>query len=179
MNHTPLPRNCFSIWRRRYADQRGVTLIEVLITMALLSVFLVMFATLFTASIDVQFRSQTYSSVSSDGRFLLARLNYDITRASAVTTPAALGGSSNSLVLTISGGTYTYNVNSGRLQLASPAGTDYLTGNGDTISSVSFVKLGNSGGLESIQYTFTLTGKGSNAGNTNTQTFSSTTERRS
>ena len=179
MTYIPTISSRLNIRRPSLADQRGVTLVEVLITMALLSVFLVMFATLFTASIDVQFRSQTYSAVSSDGRFLLARLNYDITRASAVTTPSALGGSSSSLVLTISGGTYTYSVNGGQLQLASPAGTDYLTGNGGIISNVSFVKIGNSGGMESIQYTFTLTGNGSNAGNTNAQTFSSTAERRS
>src|SRR5258706_11621238 len=80
-------------------QQYGFTLIEMMITMGLLSIFLIVLATLFTASIDVQTRSRTYSAVTNDSRFLLARLDYDITRASAVTTPAALGASASSLVL--------------------------------------------------------------------------------
>lgn len=157
----------------------GFTLVEALITMGLLGIFLVTFSALFVTSIDVQNRSSGYSAVDADGRFVLARLNYDIARASAVTTPASLGGSASSLTLTISGGSYTYSVNSGRLQLASPAVTDYLTSNADTISGLSFTKIGNVSGLESVQYTFTLTSNGSTGRNTTTQTFTSTAGRRS
>lgn len=155
-----------------------MTFVEVLITMGLLSILLVLFATLFTASIDVQVGSHSYSAVSNDGRFVLARLDYDIARASAVTTPASLGSSASSLTLTISGGSYTYSIANGRLQLISPAGTDYLTSDGDAISNLTFTKLGNSGGLETIQYSLTLTGDGTNGSNRDIQTFSSTAERR-
>ena len=157
--------------------KQGFTLIEILIVMGLLSIFLVVLATLFTASVDVQNRSRNYSSVATDGRYLMARLDYDITRASAVTTPAALGASSNTLTLTINGTAYMYTVNGGRLQLTDGSGTDYLTTNGNIISGASFTKLGNAGGLETIRYTFTLTGTA--VSGTHTQTYSSTVERRS
>ncbi len=158
---------------------QGFTLIEMMITIGLLSIFLVVLATLFTASIDVQTRSRTYSAVSNDGRFLLAQLDYDITRASAVTTPAALGASASSLVLTISGNTYTYAISSGRLQLTDNTGADYLTSSDDIISGLSFTKIGNSGGLETVRYTFTLAGPSTTASNNNSQTLTSTVERRS
>ena len=159
--------------------ERGFTLVEVIITMGLLSIFLVVLATIFTASVDVQVRSRGYSSVSSDGRYLLARLDYDIARASAVTTPSSLGSSSGSLVLTIGGSTYTYAISGTGLQLTTPAGSGMLTSSDDAITSVSFTKLGNAGGLETIRYAFTLTSKNTQTRNTASQTFTSTTERRS
>lgn len=165
--------------RHNFRDQSGVTLVEVLITMGLLSIFLVVVATLFTTSVDVQLRSRGYAAVTNDGRFVLARLNYDIARASAVTTPASLGGSGSSLALTINGNTYTYAIANGRLQLTDTLGTDYLTGSDDTVSGLTFTKVGNTGGLEAVQYSFTLTSNGSDSGTTDTQTFSSTVERRS
>ena len=169
------------IYRPTGCDYRssGFTLVEVIITMGLLSIFLVVLASIFTASVDVQVRSRGYSSVSSDGRYLLARLDYDIARASAITTPSSLGGSNGSLVLTISGGTYTYAVSGTGLQLTTPAGSGMLTSSDDAISSVSFTKLGNVGGLETIRYTFTLTSKNTQTRNTASQVFTGTTERRS
>ena len=156
----------------------GFTFIELMITMGLLGIFLVTLATIFTASIDVQTRTNSYSAVNSDGRFIMARLDYDIARASAIAAPSSLGSTSSSLSLTISGGTYTYTASGSTLLLTTPAGSGRLTSTGDTISNLSFTKLGNSGGLETIRYTFTLTGAGTGA-NANTQTFTSTAERRS
>ncbi len=162
----------------RYSTrQSGFTLVELLITMGLLGIFLVTMTTIFAASIDVQTRSNSYSAVNADGRYLMARLDYDIARASAVTTPASLGSTSTSLALTIGGSTYTYALSGSALQLTSPAGSGSLTGTGDTATNVSFTKIGNSGGLETIRYTFTLTGIGSGS-KANTQTFTSTAERR-
>lgn len=162
----------------KYRLEQGFTLVEVIITMGLLSIFLVVLATIFTASVDVQDRSRGYSSVSSDGRYLLARLNYDIARASATTTPGSLGGNSGSLVLTIGGGTYTYSTSGSGLQLTTPAGSGMLTSGDDIISGLTFTRLGNSGGLETIRYSFTLTSKNTPARNTTSLTFTSTAERR-
>jgi prepilin-type N-terminal cleavage/methylation domain-containing protein len=94
--------------RLRKLNQRGVTFIELLIVMGLLSILLVIMLTIFTSSIDDQAQSEGYAATISDGRFLLARLNYDIARATAVTNPATLGSTSSSLGLTINGATYTY-----------------------------------------------------------------------
>ncbi len=159
--------------------ERGFTVIEMMITMGLLGIFLVVIATLFTASVDVQTRSRSYSAVTTDARYVMARLDYDVARASAVTSPASLGGGGNTLVLTIGSSSYTYTLSGGRLQLTDPTGTDYLTGTDETVSNLTFTKLGNTGGLESIQYTFTMTGTGLKPGSVDAQTYTSTAERRS
>src|SRR5690348_850783 len=97
----------------RANHQSGMTLVEVLVTMGLLSIFLVVIATLFTSSVDVQQRSRSYSTVTTDARVVMERLDYDIARASAVTTPTSLGDNGGSLSLTIDGNTYTYQLTDG------------------------------------------------------------------
>ncbi len=161
--------------RRYWRDQRGVTLIELMITMGLLSAFLVLLTTIFTSSIDVQSQTGSYAAVTSDGRFVLARLAYDIRRASAIGVPAGLGDTGSSLTLTIDGSTYIYAVQDGRLAVAVDGDSDYLTGQDATVSGLNFQKLGTSED-ESVRYSFTLT---ANAGHhDDSQTYTSTTERR-
>jgi len=162
----------------RRLDVRGVTLAEMLIVMGLLAIFLVLIASLFTATIDSQNNTESYSAVTSDGRFVLARLEYDIRRASAVTTPASLGGSGSSLVLNIGGNSYTYAVVSGALQLTDNTGTANLTGNGVSISGVTFQRLGNTGGKDTVRYTFTLTSVAKSSNGSSVQTFTGSEELR-
>lgn len=159
--------------------QRGVTLVEMLITMGLFAVFLVVIATVFTSALDVQNQTDSYSSVSAESRFVMARINQDIARSTAIATPATLGASSASLVMTVNASTYTYALNGTRLQLTDGTGTDFITGDGVSVSAVSFQRLGNAGGKESIRYSFTLTSTAKNhAGVAEVQTFTSTVERR-
>jgi len=162
--------------QHRY-DQRGVTLIELLVTMGLLSMFLVVLTTIFTASVDVQSASSSYSAAISDGRYALARLAYDIRRASAITTPAAPGDETNTLTLTIGAATYIYTVQNGRLQLNDGTTADYLTGQGSRLSDVHFQLLANGSGKPSVRYRFTVTGI-EDAHNPSVQTYSGTTELR-
>ena len=108
----------------------------------------------------------------------MARLNYDIARATAVTTPAALGGSGATLVLTIGGSPYTYTLSSGALQLTDPTGSANLDGGGTTVSNLSFQRLGNAGGKDTIRYSFKLTSTSVDKSGADTQTFTSTAELR-
>src|SRR5690349_6381695 len=117
----------------REIQQSGMTLVEVLVTMGLLSAFLVVIATLFTSSVDVQLRSRSYSTVVTDGRFVMEPLNYDIARASTIAIPDSLGGSGSALSLTINGDTYSYQLQNGQLELTDPSGTAILTSQGDTV----------------------------------------------
>jgi prepilin-type N-terminal cleavage/methylation domain-containing protein len=158
--------------------QRGVTLVEMLIVMALLSVFLLVIATIFTSTLDIQSQSSSYDAVMSDGRFIMARLDYDIPLATAITTPASLGASGASLVMTIGGNTYTYALSSGNLQLTDNIGAANLNGSGTTVSSLTFQRIGNAGGKDTIRYSFTLTSIAKSTTGTTSQTFTSTTERR-
>ncbi|MBC7581921.1 hypothetical protein H7097_03585 [Aeromicrobium sp.] len=161
----------------RRLGSKGVTFVEILLVMGLLSIFLVVMTTIFTSALDVQTQSETYSATLSDGRFIMARLNYDISRATAVTTPAALGAAGTSLVLTINATPYTFAVVGSNLQLTDPTGSANLTG-GTSISSVSFQRLGNVGGKDTVRYTFILSSLARNEGVSNTQTFTSTAELR-
>ena len=158
--------------------QKGVTLVEMLVVMGLLAIFLLIMTTIFTSTLDVQNQSDAYSATTSDGRFIMARLNYDIARASAVTTPASLGASGSSLVLTVSGNTYTYALNGNNLQLTDNVGSANLNGSGTTISNLNFQPLGNPAGKDTIRYTFTLTSTTKHSGTPDSQTFTSTAERR-
>src|SRR5688572_12402979 len=105
----------------RRGHHTGFTLVELLITMGLLSIFMLVITDIFAAVVDVRTESEATSAVSEDSRFLLARLSYDVQRASAVTTPAALGGASGTLGLTIGGVAHTYAVSGGNLQLTNPS----------------------------------------------------------
>jgi type II secretory pathway pseudopilin PulG len=154
-------------------NQKGTTLIEMLVVMGLLAGLLIIVASVFTSAADVQSQSKGYSSTLASGRFIMARLNYDISRASAVTTPSSLGASAPSLGLTIGGNTYTYALSGNDLQLTDNTGTDNLNSDDVTVSNVSFQELGNSGGLPTILYSFTLTGTVLSHGVATSQTFTS------
>lgn len=154
--------------------QQGFTLAEALVVMALLTGFLMILTTLLTSAIDIQGSSESYSAVLSDSRFIMSRLDYDIARASAVTTPSSLGGSSASLSLTISGNTYTYAASGNNLALTDPGGTTDLNSGGTTVSNISFQALGNSGGKETIRYSFTLTSTRRRGSGYDAQTYTST-----
>lgn len=162
----------------RKLGQRGVTFVELLIVMGLLSFFLVILATIFTKTADIESQSQGYSATVSDGRFIMARLDYDIARASAISSPGSLGSTTANLTLTIGGTAYTYAVLGGNLQLTDGGGTANLNSDGTTVSNLTFLRLGNVSGKESIRYGFTLTSKAKHASGQDTQTITSTVERR-
>ena len=164
----------YTYTRLKQLSQRGVTLVELLIVMGLLSILLVVLLTLFTATIDNQAQTEGYSATVSDGRFIMARLNYDLGRASGVMVPASLGASSSNLVLTIGGATYTYGLSGNDLQLTDASGTANLNGDGTKISNLTFQELGNSGGKPTVRYSFTLTGTAVHASGPDTITLTET-----
>jgi prepilin-type N-terminal cleavage/methylation domain-containing protein len=154
--------------------QVGVTLIEMLVVMGLLSILLVVVATIFTSAADVQQQSDSYSATIENGRFIMSRLNYDIARASSITTPSSLGSSSPSLSLIIGGTTFSYALSGNDFQLTDGSGADNLNSNDVIVSNPSFQELGNPGGQPTILYSFTLTSVATSHGTPDTETFSST-----
>lgn len=139
------------------SSQLGMTLIELIIYMGLLSIFLVVLTSVFSSIINVQLESKSVSSVEEDGRYLLNRLTYDLRRASSITTPASIGGSGSTLALVIDGSTYTYSQNGTNLQLVSPAGTDIINSIDTQISNLNFRRIGNVSGKNTIVVSFTIT----------------------
>ena len=138
-------------------QQAGFTLVELLVAMGLMGGFLVVLTDIVSTTLDVQTESESTSALSEDGRFFLARLDYDIQRATSISTPAIIGSTATSLALVIGGVTHTYAVSGDNLQLANPTGTTNLNSNDTTVSGVSFRKLGNSGGKDTIRASFTIT----------------------
>ncbi len=157
----------------------GFTLVEMLIAMGLMTIFLVVLSDIVVSISQVSQESDATSSVAEDGRYILSRLSYDIERATSVTTPAALGNTTNNLVMVIGGATYTYSLSSGNLQLAVSPNTDNLNGGDTTISNFTVQRLGNSGGKETLTVNFTATSKTIRNGSTlESKTYTTTVGRR-
>jgi hypothetical protein len=164
--------------RLRKLGQRGVTFVELLLVMGLLSIFLVVLTSIFTATLDVQNQTDAYSAVVSDGRFIMARINYDIAISTGISSPTSLGVTSTTLALVTATNSYTYALSSGNLLLTDNTGSANLNSSGTVVSNLSFTKLGNTGGKNTTRYTFTLTSTAKHDGRTDSQTFTSTAGRR-
>lgn len=137
----------------------GFTIVELLLYMGLMAILLVVMGGIFFSVLDLQLESQGSSDVQQDGEFILARIGYDVRRASSVTVPASAGQTGNSLVLVIGGTSYTYAVSGTDLGLSVGGVTQFLTSYGSNISNFSVTRLGNPGGKASLDISFTLTSK--------------------
>lgn len=138
---------------------RGFTIVELIIYMGILSLLLIVLTDIFSSIIDVRRDSEAITVVEQDGNFLLARLFYDISHAQSISTPANLGASSSTLQLTIGGVSNTYSVNSGNLQVVNGSGTNVLNSVNSSVSGLSFLRLGNASGKNTIQVTLTVTSR--------------------
>lgn len=137
----------------------GSTLIELLLYMVIFVSLLGMLLGVFSSIINVQLESEATSSVTTDGKFILARIGYDIGQAQTISSPAAPGAGGDSFQLEINGVTYAYAQSNGTLTLTAGSTTDMLTGIDTSISNLTFLRLGNGGGKHSIRISFTLTSK--------------------
>ena len=149
----------FQISNFKFQIKRGFTLIEIIIYMALLSIFLLTLTDIFVSILDVQLESDATSAVEQDGRFILSRMAYDIPRASSIDIPPQIGQTRSNLRMTIGGVTYEYAENGGNLQLTNNLGTSNLNGSETAVSNLSFQKIANSavvGTKETIKINFTI-----------------------
>lgn len=137
---------------------RAFTLVELLVFMGLFAILIVVLTQILVSALNVQLETQATSSVQQDGRYLLARLTYDINRASLLTEPAAAGTQSDKLQLTIGGSNYRYATASGNILNLTVGGIDYqINSFGTTISGVNFKRIGTDGNKDSVQISFTIT----------------------
>ncbi len=138
---------------------KGYTLIELLIFLGMLSILLVVLSQVFGSIIDTRLESESTSSIVQDGNLLLNRFMYDIARASAINRPNVVGATDTTLDLTISGVNYLYALNSGNLQLTVNSTAYQLNSIDSTISNLTFKRIGNDDGKDTIQLGYTVTGK--------------------
>lgn len=139
--------------------QRGFTVIELLLYMGILVILITVLASTFGSIIDVQLESKATSSVDQDGRFILARLAYDMQSATSIASPSA-GSTATSLTIKKSSESYTYKLNaSNNLQLTNNSGTDNLNGEDSSISNLTFQTIGSSSTSATVQMKFTVTSR--------------------
>jgi len=153
---------------------RGYTLIEMLVYGTILMIFMTVMTMIFSTLIEMQLSSESSASVAQDGRYLFSRLAYDIHRAGAIVTPAAIGGQSSVLELTINGQTYHYAVTDGNLMLTTPNGSAQLNSIGTTVPDLLFRRYGSDETKHSISVSFTLESTTSNIVKKETRDFQTT-----
>ena len=149
-------------------------MVELLLYMSLLTILLIVLTTLFVQILDVRLESEADSSTSSEGQFIMSRLAYDIGRADAVLIPTVLGDQTNSLQLTISGINYNYVINSNNLTLTDAIGTEKLNTTDTRISNLTFTRLGNTSGKNTIRLQYAITSSVSRISGPQVENFQTT-----
>lgn len=142
-------------------SQKGITLVELILYMSILSILLTILTSIFISALDVQSESNAVSSVEQDGNYILARLNYDIHRAERINIPPSNGETASSFQIVIGGVNYTYSVDvNNNMVLANNLGTNNLNNYGTSVSAFSVQRLGNVGGVENtLKINFMLTSR--------------------
>lgn len=147
---------------KKLNSQRGITVVELLLYMGMLSVLLSILTSIFTSALNVQTESQATSSVVGDGNYILTKLKQDIHGAQSITVPSAPGEETiNDLQIIVDGISYSYSVDANEnLTLTDNLGTNNLNNYGTKISDFSVRRLGNVGGVEdTLRINFTVTGR--------------------
>lgn len=94
--------------------KKGFTLVEMLLVTGILGILLVVFTQVLSSIFSLRYRSDTTSTLTQDMRSLYSKLSSDISNATLISSPT-VGVSSNTLVITRSGQTITYALDSGNL----------------------------------------------------------------
>ena len=169
---------------RSFRTQRGFTLIELVIYIGILSILLGVLSSIFTAIVDVQLESEATSSVDQDGRYLLAKLSYDVQQLNpyahstdAVVIPANPGDTSDTMQLNINSILYTYSLDANdNLQVTdSGAGNSYQLNSYDTsVSNVSFTRVGSGDSNDTVQVSYTINSRTKERSGQETKSFQTT-----
>jgi len=140
-------------------QSKGVTLVELVIYMGILSVILVIFIDMFALIVDKQMETESISSVQQDSNYILSRLPYDFGRAQNVEIPATAGATTTTLRLMIDAGVYDYHISNNNLVVDHNGQTEQVNGYDTTVSNLTFLRLGENNTQDLIQIKFTLTSK--------------------
>lgn len=163
------------------SGQGAFTLVEMVIYMAVLSFIIVLITDMFVGIIHTKIESESTSAVEMDSQLILNRLRYDISRATQITTPAAIGSTSPSLAIQTPTGNYQYTLSGESLKLLDSTGLSNLTSTLTRVKSLSFTKIANSsvtGTKDTIQVILTIESVAQSNGRSEVRTFQTTLGRR-
>ncbi len=157
-------------------SRRGFTLIELIMSMGIMALLIGVFTGIFGSIVDTSLDSNATSGVDQDGRFIIARLGYDMQRATQIVTPATPGSiTSNTLTIKINSIDYTYSLDgSGNVQLTDNIGSNSLNSNTTQVSNLTFQRLGIGDTTDTVQVKFTLTSRIKESKGQETKSFQTT-----
>lgn len=124
--------------------------------------------------IDNQLSSKNTSSVADDGRYIYSRFIYDVGRAQSITQPSSFGSSSASMALVIGGQNYSYSLSNNNLIITAPTGSNTLNGEGSSITSLLFTKVGTTSAHSTVRINFTIKGVVTRSGILDQEDFQTT-----
>lgn len=165
----------------RSFTQNGFTLTELLLYMGLFIILITILSQVFVSILDVQLESKSTSSVDLDGRYIIAKLLYDMRNMQTdlpvndnIISPSAPGQTSPTLNFSVNSINYIYSVNNGNLQLINNKGTNNLNGSNTSVSALQFTRIGNGTNTDTIRVNFTLTSRISRNSGPETRNFQTT-----
>lgn len=123
---------------------RGVSLMEFVIYIALVSIILLVISSAFVSISRSGSRVESKTEVNSSIRFAMNKIVGDVKTASAVSIPTVVNGTASTLQLTVGADTILYDVSSGQLRRKINAGaSDVVTASTTVISNPFFTRLEN------------------------------------
>lgn len=128
-------------------NNSGFSLIEVLIYISVIAVITTAISAVFLSIAGGQARADAAAEINSNIRFVTAKINQDISAASAITQPAAAGQTLNTLSLAIGASSVNYCVINSQLYRSSSGicdeSSELLTSQAVKVSNLSFTRLEN------------------------------------
>jgi type II secretory pathway component PulJ len=168
----------FSMFNSLFStNQRGFTMVELLLYMGIYSILMVVLMQIFTSILSVHAESQANSAVDQDTNYILSRMTQDLHTATNVVTPS-LGTSGTALHIIGAGKDITYSISGNTMTLTdnNTLTTDRLN-SVDTDATASFLPIGNAtpGSKVSVKVILTITSRIIREGNRHqTQTIETT-----
>lgn len=142
--------------QKKSVNNKGLTLVELVIYMGILSLLLVVFIDMFALLVNRQLETESLSAVQQDENYLLSRLGYEFGRASSITLPISPGSPSAQLRLIIEGEQYDLFSIANELLASSSGKLIALNSNNTSISNLSFQRLGSGDQKDVVQVAFDI-----------------------
>lgn len=152
----------------------GITLVELVIYMGILSVILVIFIDLFALLFDKQLETQSISAVQQDSNYILSRLPYEFGRAQSVEIPATAGAVTNSLRLMTDSDIYDFYLLNNNLVREHNGEIEQVNGYDTTATNLTFRRLGENNAQDVVQIELVLSSKAKKQSGNEVNQFSTT-----
>jgi hypothetical protein len=149
----------------------GTTVVELILYIGLLSIFILLLFNLFSSLLSSQTRSVAVSLIQTNGNFILTKLTHDINQADSIVSPATLDTPVTTMTLKNGTNNVTYSVVDKRLVLSDATGNHNLNDVDTTFSNFIVRRLGNTGGKQGLEISFTITSNVTDNSNIKTKDF--------